>query len=107
MADPRSATAASRHDVPRRSLYPAEADEGARQARLHAVLHVLHLAHAEMGARTVPGRADALSGTGLLSSEFLRQHAGYPALAPAERRAVDVQVPGRAGSRAVGHLRHL
>ena len=50
MADPRGSAAPSRRDLPRRSLYAAEADEGSRQARLHPVLHLLHLAHPESGS---------------------------------------------------------
>ena len=49
----------------------------------------------------------ALSGARILPAEFLRQHAGHPAGAPAERRAVDVQVARRAGGDAVVELRHL
>src|SRR5437868_11963747 len=107
MADPRGPAAAPRRDLPRRSLYPAEADEGLGQAGLHPVLHLLHVADAEMGAGTVSQRADALSGTGFLPTEFLRQHPGYPALASAERRAVDVQVSRGAGRDAVRHLWYL
>ena len=40
---------APRRDLSGRSVYAAEADEGARQARLHPVLHVLHLADAASG----------------------------------------------------------
>ena len=32
-------------DLPGRSLYPPESHEGAGQARLHPILHLLHLAH--------------------------------------------------------------
>src|SRR5260370_42015065 len=96
MADPRHSASPSRYHLPRRSLYAAETDEGSRQARLHAILHLLHLADAEVGAGAVSERADGLSGARLLSPQFLRQHAGYSALAPAKRRALDVQIPRRA-----------
>ena len=46
MAHPRGSAAPPRRDLPGRSLYAAEADEGSRQARLHPVLHLFHLAHA-------------------------------------------------------------
>src|ERR1700680_1909777 len=107
MADPRHPASPSRCHLPRRSLYAAETDEGPCQARLHAILHLLHLADAEMGAGAVSERTDGLSGARLLSPEFLRQYAGYPALAPAERRDLDVQIPCRACRHAVRHLRHL
>ena len=42
-----------------RGVHSAEDDEGARQARLHAELHVLHLAQHEVGAAGVSDRADA------------------------------------------------
>ncbi len=89
----------SRRAVPRRSLHAAETDEGPRQARLHAVLHLFHLAHREAGARAVSRRADRLSRARLLSAELLRQHAGHPALSSAGRRSLDVQVAPRAGGR--------
>ena len=40
----------SRRDLPRRGLHPAEDDEAAREDRLPAVLHLLHLAQHEAGA---------------------------------------------------------
>ena len=101
MADPRSSASPPRRDLPRRSLYPAETDEGPRQARLHPILHLFHLADAEVGAGAISDRTDGLSGARLLSPEFLRQYAGYPALSSAERRGLDVQIPRRAGRHAV------
>ena len=71
------------------------------------VLHLLHLADPAMGARAISQRTDGLSGARLLSPEFLRQYARYPALSSAERRGLDVQVPRRAGRHAVEHLWHL
>ena len=107
MGDPRGAAAPSRRDLPGGSFHPAEGDEGAGEARLHPVLHLLHLAHPKVGDRAVLARTDRLSGARLLSAEFLRQHAGHPALSSAERRAVDVQGAAGAGRDAVGQLRHL
>src|SRR6266702_3017724 len=107
MADPRSSAPPSRCHLPRRSLYAAQTDEGPRQAWLHAILHLLYLADAEVGAGAVSDRAHRLSGARLLSPEFLRQYAGYPALAPAKRRTLDVQIPRRARRHAVRQLRHL
>ena len=42
---------ASRRDLPGRGVHPAEGDEAAGQGRLHAVLHLLHLAQHQAGAR--------------------------------------------------------
>ena len=90
-----------------RGLHAPKADEGPRQARLLAELYVLHLAHPEMGDRAISQRTLRLSGARILSAEFLRQHAGHPALPSAERRGVDVQSARRAGLDAVVGLRHL
>ena len=107
VAHPRGSASPPRRDLSGRSLYATEADEGARQARLHPVLHVFHVAHPAMGDRAIPDRADRLPRAGLLPAEFLRQHARYPALSFAGRRNLDVQVARRAGRDAVRHLRRL
>src|ERR1700716_347896 len=107
MADPRYPVTPSRGDLPRRGFHPAETDEGPGQARLHAVLHLLHLANAEVGTGAISERAHGLSGARFLSPEFLRQYARYPALSFAERRDLDVQVPRGTGRHLVEHLRHL
>ncbi len=52
-------------------------------------------------------RAHRLSRARILPAEFLRQHAGHPAVPSAVRRAVDVQVARRARGDAVRQLRHL
>ena len=49
VAHPRGSASPPRRDLPGRSVYATEADEGARQARLHPVLHLLHLADAASG----------------------------------------------------------
>ncbi len=52
MADRRGARGVSGCDLPRRGVHPAEDDVAARQARLHPVLHLLHLAqHATPSCR--------------------------------------------------------
>src|SRR5258705_4853597 len=107
MADPGSSAAPSGRHLPRRSLYAAQTDEGPGQAWLHEILHLLDLADAEVGAGAVSDRTHRLSGARLLSPEFLRKYAGYPALASAKRRALDVQIPRRACRHAVSQLRHL
>ena len=53
------AAAFSRRDLPQRGLHPAEDDEGAGEGRLHAELHLLHLAQHEAGAHRIFHRADA------------------------------------------------
>src|SRR4030081_3361989 len=107
MADPRSSASPYRCHLTRRGIYAAETDEGPCETRLHAILHVFHLAHAEVGIGAIFERADGLSGARFLSPEFLRQYAGHSALSPAERRDLDVQIPRRACRNPVEHLRHL
>ena len=50
---------ASGRDLPGRGVHPAEGDALPGQGRLHAVVHLLHLAQHEGGARRVLHRADA------------------------------------------------
>ena len=71
---------------------------GLGRRRLPPVLHVLHLAHRQVGARGVPPRGlprvrphDA--------AELLRQHPRHPARLPAVRRPGGVQDPRRASRR--------
>ena len=55
----RRAGAPSRRDLPRRGLHAAEDHGAAGQARLHAVLHLLHLAQHQARADRLSDRADA------------------------------------------------
>src|ERR1700751_2676234 len=107
MADPRGSEWPSRCDLPGRSLHAAEADEGARQTRLYAILHLLHVAYAEVGDRAISERTHRLPGARILSAEFLRKHARHPPLPPAERRTLDVQVARCTCWYPVIDLRHL
>src|SRR5260370_3749007 len=107
MADALDPASPSRRDFPRGSLHAAEIDEGSSETRFYAILHLLHLADPEVGARAISQRADGLSGARLLSAEFLRQYARHPALSSAERRDLDVQIPCRACRDAIEYLWHL
>ncbi len=71
--DRRRAVAPSRRAVPRRGVHAAQGDAGARQARLHAVVHLLHLAQLRRRARRLPQRARALRDGGVLPAELLRR----------------------------------
>ena len=80
MADPRSPAPPSRRDLPRRGVHAAEADEGTGQARLHPVLHLLHLARPRSGScEQYLTELTAYPERDYLSSELLRQHARHPA----------------------------
>ena len=93
--------------VPVGGVFAAEDHEGASETRLLPVLHLLHLAHPQGRTAGVSQRDHAPSRTGLFPAELLRLYARHPAGAPAEGRAVDVQVARGAGGHAVGELRHL
>ena len=80
--------------VPRRGVHPAGDDADAGPGRLPPVLHVLHLAQREVGARGVPHRAVA-GDRALPAAQLLRQHPRHPARVPAVRRPAGVQDPGR------------
>ena len=98
VADRRGQGRRPRRAVPGRGVHPAGAAVRAGQARLHPVVHVLHLAHREVGAHRVR-RADRRARR-LRAAEPVRQHPGHPAREPAARRAGDVRDPGGAGRHA-------
>ncbi len=81
--------------VPGRGLHPAGDDAPAGPGRVHPELHLLHLAHREVGDRGVRPRAGRHRA--LHAAQLLRQHPGHPARVAAVRRPADVQDPGRAG----------
>ena len=86
-----------RRDLPRRGVHPPRGDARAGQARLHAVLHVLHVEELALGADRVRQRAGVGPRERVLPAELLRQHAGHPARLPPARRAAGVRRPARAG----------
>ena len=73
--------APSRCDLPGGSLHPAEDDVPPGQARLLAVLHLLHLAQHQAGAHRLPHRADDAAGaatsSGRISSSTRRTSIRY------------------------------
>ena len=94
-------------DLPLGGLHAAEDDEAAGQGRLHAVLHLLHLAQHQGGADRVPDRADAERMPPVHAAEFLRQHAGHQPVLPADERAAGLPGAARPGRDACGQLRRL
>ena len=97
----------SRRDLPRRGLHAAAGDAGAREGRLHPVVHVLHVAELQAGADRLPDRADPGGDGGVLPRELLREHAGHPPAHPAAGRAAGLPDAPRAGGDALVPLRHL
>ena len=98
----------SRRDLPRRGLHPARGHGAARQARLHAVVHVLHVAQREVGAR--PSTSRELSDPAaprLLPAQRLAQHARHPPRVVAAGHPGDVHRALPARRRAQRELRDL
>ena len=92
--------------VPGRGVHPAGDDEHARRDRLPPVLHLLHVAHGQVGDRGLPPRAlpphrppDA--------AELLRQHPRHPPRVPPVRRPGGVQDPRGAGGDRLAELGRL
>ena len=96
---------APRGDLPRRGVHAPGDDDDAREARLRAELHVLHLEEHEGGARRVHAAARRV--VAVLPAERVREHAGHPPRVPAARRAAGVRGAARARGDAVADLRHL
>ena len=90
-----------RRRLPRRGVHPARGDARAGQARLHPVLHVLHLEELAPGARSSTSTSSRRAAAGVLPAELLRQHAGHPPRVPAARRAARVPRAARARRHAV------
>ena len=81
-----------RRALPVRGVHQAGDDAGARHGRLPPVLHLLHLAQRQVGARGVPHRGLPRDQP-RAAAELLRQHPRHPARVPAVRRAAGVQDP--------------
>ena len=94
-------------DLPRGGVHAAGDDGDAREGRLLAVLHLLHLEEHEVGAGRVHEPADALDAARVLPAELLRQHAGHPPRVPAARRPAGVRGAARARGDAVADVRDL
>ena len=107
MADRRDQAGASGRDLPGRGLHAAEDHAPAGQARLHPVVHLLHLAQQQGGADRVFHRALAIGLARLFPAQRLAQHAGHPAGVSANRRPARVHRARRAGRDARRELRHL
>ena len=80
-------------------------DDAAREGRVLAVLHVLHVEEHEVGARGVRRAAPLL--VDLPPPEPLAEHAGHPPRAPADRRPAGVREQARPRGDALADLRHL
>ncbi|CAA9497931.1 MAG: GH13_3 / GH13 / GH13_36, partial [uncultured Solirubrobacteraceae bacterium] len=107
VADPRGPRRRPRRRLPRRGLHQAHGDAGAGQARLLAVLHVLHVEELALGAHRVPDRAGDVGRAGVLPPQLLRQHARHPPRVPAARRSAGVHRAAGPGRDAEPVLRHL
>ena len=107
VADRRGPQGRPRRDLPGGGVHAPRRDAGAGEARLHAVLHVLHVEELALGADRVRRRAGLGPGAGVLPAELLPGHAGHPARLPAARRAAGVPLAARPRGDAEPQLRHL
>ena len=105
LADRRGQGRRPRRAVPGRGVHPARADARAGQARLHAVLHLLHLAHGKWELDRV--RRELSEHADYVAAEPLRQHARHPPREPAARRPGHVRDPRGAGRHDVPDLGRL
>ena len=78
-----------------RGLHAPSRHARAGQARLHAVLHVLHVEELAPRDDRVLQRARLGRGEGVLPAQLLPGHAGHPARLPAARRPAGVRHPAR------------
>ena len=76
----------SRRHLSLRGVHETEDDEGAGQSRIHAELHLFHLAQHQAGADRVFHRTDADGNARILSRQSLAEHARYSAVSSAGRR---------------------
>ena len=90
MADRRGEARPSRGDLPRRGLHAAEDHVPPGEARLHAVVHLLHLAQHQARTDRVLHRAHASRVARVLPAEPVAEHAGHPDRVPAIRRPAGV-----------------
>ena len=81
----RGAARPPRRALPRRGLHPAQGDGEPGRGRLHPELHVLHLAHDQVGAARVPRGARPGAEGRLLAAQLLAEHARHPGRAAARR----------------------
>ena len=99
--------APSRCHLPRRGVHAAEDDAQARESRLPAILHLLHLAQHEAGTRLLHDRARPFRNGRVLPAELFREHAGHqPDPAPDERPR-RLHRPRHPRGDALEFLRHL
>ncbi len=105
VADRRGARRESRRDLPLGGVHAADDDDDAREGRLLAELHVLHVEEHALGAAGVHRPAARL--VRVLPPERLREHAGHPARVPAERRPARVRGAAHARRDALAVVRDL
>ena len=77
---------ASRRDLPGRGVHAATRDVAAGEARLHAVVHLLHLAQHQGGAREVLHELTQAPVARVLPPQSVAEHARHPPRVPAGRR---------------------
>ena len=105
VAHRRGARRVPRRGLPLGGVHARGDDDDARQGRLLAELHVLHVEELEGGAHRARRRAPLV--VGLPEPEPLAEHARHPARDAGRRRAARIRVAPRARGDALTELRHL
>ena len=105
VADRGGSQAPSRDRVPLRGVHASLDDDAAREGRLLAVVHLLHLEEHEGRARRA--RRAAARMVTVPPPEPLAEHAGHPPRVPPAGRPARVRVPPRARGDALPELRDL
>ena len=82
LADPRGPPEPPRRAVPGRGVHEATGHGASGQDRLRPVLHVLHLAQRQVGARDLPDRAHPQRGRRVSAAQPLAEHARHLARRP-------------------------
>ena len=103
VADRGGPQAPSRDRVPLGGVHAPRDDDAAREGRLLAVVHLLHLEEHEVRARRA--RRAAARVVTVPPPEPLAEHAGHPPRVPPARRPARVRVPPRARGDALAELR--
>ena len=96
-----------RGHLPGRGVHPARGHAPARPVRVHPVVHVLHVAGLQAGARRVRHRGLDRAERGRVPRQLLAHHARHPPVAPPGRAARGVRRAPRARRHPLGQLRRL
>src|SRR5436309_5754084 len=107
MDDSRSQKEKSGSDLLVGSIYAAEHHVSAGEARVHAVLYVLHVEEHETGTHGLLHGTDTNRGAAILPAESVAKYAGHSSRVFATRRPACIDGEARAGSNTRVELRNI